>query len=51
MQTENSSIIFDSILLASNNDCYLGHYCAEIVTLRLRMLSTSGGLSGRVLII
>jgi len=35
MQTENS-IIFDSVPLASSNDCYLGHYCAEIVTLTLQ---------------
>ena len=54
MQTENavSSSVFSSIPLASGNGCYLGHYCTEIATLRLRMLSTRGGLpGGRVLII
>lgn len=45
--------VLNSIPLASGDSSSgnLGHYCAEIVTLGLRMLGTSGGLPGCVPII
>lgn len=49
---KDSSRFLDSIPLASGNEggSDLGHYCAEIITLRLRV-SSMGGVFGSVSII
>jgi len=47
----NSSTVFNSISPTSGDGSDLGHYRAKIITLRLRMLSASGGLPGCVPVI
>ena len=47
----NISRAFPSAPPTSSGGSDLGHHCTEIITLRLRMLSVSGGLPGSVPII
>ena len=47
----SSSTIIHSILLTDGDGSGLDHYGAEIFALGLRMLNTSSGLPGRILVI
>ena len=47
----SSVLILNLIPLASGDCSDLSHYCAEIVTLGLLVVSVSGGLPGRVPVI
>jgi len=44
----NPSSVFNPIPLTSGDGSDFGHYRAEIIALRLRVVSVSGGLPGRV---
>ena len=44
----NPSSVLNSIPLTSGDRSDRGHYCAEIITLELRVVSVSGGLPHRV---